>query len=201
MDYYKRNAKTNRLYRIYKSMKQRCYNPRTPNYQIYGKRGIRICNEWLNDYDAFCKWSLAHGYDDSLSIDRIDTNGNYCPENCRWADSFTQMRNTTRNKYLTINGEIKTVSEWCEIYDINQHTYYGRLREGWDPIEALRVPSKGKRNLDFEYNGVTKSIPQWAKEYGMGATTLKYRLFSGWPVEKALNEPVDTNHTKQRRIC
>ena len=200
MDYYQRDSSHNRLYRIYKSMKQRCYNSNASNYKTYGGKGVRVCNEWLNDYDAFCTWALSHGYDDSLSIDRIDTNGNYSPENCRWADVFTQMRNTTRNKYMTIKNETKTVSEWCEIYGINLHTYYGRLREKWDPIDALITPSKGKRNLDFEYNGVTKSIPQWAKEFGMSATTLKYRILSGWPIERALNQPVDTNHTNQRRL-
>ena len=197
MDYYKRDSTVNRLYRIYKSMKQRCYNPRTPNYQIYGGRGIRICNEWLNDYDVFCEWALAHGYDDSLSIDRIDNNGDYEPSNCRWADDYTQRRNQSRNRYITINGEKKTTSEWCDIYGINMHTFYGRIREGWDEMTALVTPSKGKRNLNFEYNGVKKSIPQWAEEYGMGATTLKYRLFAGWSIEDALTIPVDPKHRRK----
>lgn len=200
MDYYKKDSSQNRLYRIYKSMKQRCYNPNASNYKIYGNKGIRICDEWLNDYDSFCEWSLSHGYNDSLSIDRINNDGNYEPSNCRWADRYTQQRNTTRNKYLTINNETKTVTEWCDIFCINLHTYYGRLREGWDEILALKIQSKGKRNLDFEYNGIKKSIPQWAKEFGMNPTTLKYRLFAGWSIEKALNEPVDSDHKKQRRL-
>ena len=187
--YYKRNQ-SNRLYRIYKAMKTRCYNPNAPEYNIYGGKGIAICDQWLEDYDAFCEWSLANGYNDSLSIDRIDNNGNYCPENCRWATAFQQMRNTSRNRFYQIGDEVKTISEWCDIYQINLHTFYGRIREGWTVEDALSIPSKGKRNLDFEYHGITKSIPQWAKEYGMGATTLKYRLFAGWPIEKALNTPV-----------
>ena len=199
IDYYKRNSKINRLYRIYKGMKQRCYNPHMPNYHIYGMRGVRVCDQWLNDYDAFCTWALANGYQDSLSLDRIDNDGNYSPENCRWADRYMQQRNTSRNKFITIGDETKTASEWCNIYNINLHTFYGRLREGWDEVQALQTPSKGKRNLDFEYHGVVKSIPQWAHEYGMGASTLKYRLLAGWPIEKALTVPVDSHHTLQRR--
>jgi len=181
-------------------MKTRCNNQNAQNFSVYGGKGIRVCDEWLNDYDAFCRWALSNGYNDSLSIDRIDNNGNYSPENCRWANRITQQRNTSRNKLININGTIKTASEWCECYGINLHTFYGRLREGWNEIDALSLKSKGKRNLDFEYHGVTKSIPQWAKEYGMRPTTLKYRLLAGWDIDKALNEPVDTCHTKKRRV-
>jgi len=197
MDYYKRNSSENRLYRIYKAMKSRCYNKNAPNFPDYGGKGIYVCDEWLNNYDAFCKWSLENGYNDTLSIDRIDNNGCYSPDNCRWADRFTQQRNTSRNKYIVINGISKTISEWCELYDINLHTFYGRIREGWSELDALTYPSKGKRNLDFEYNGVKKSIPQWAKEYGIGATTLKNRILSGWPIERALTEPIHNNGRKR----
>ena len=140
---------------------------------------------------------LSHGYDDTLTIDRMDNNGDYSPDNCRWVDYITQMRNTTRNKYLTIGEETKTVSEWCERYGINLHTFYGRLREGWDEIEALTKPSKGKRNLDFEFNGIVKSVSQWAKEYGIRPTTLKYRLFAGWPIEDVLKVPVDPKNRRK----
>lgn len=190
MDGYYKRSPDNRLYRIYKGMKTRCYNQNAPEYYIYGGKGIKICDQWMRDYNNFCEWALEHGYNDSLSIDRIDNDSNYCPENCRWATAYQQMRNTSRNRFLKIGDEEKTVSEWCDLYHINLHTFYGRLREGWPVEDALCVPSKGKRNLDFEYQGVTKSIPQWAKEYGMGATTLKYRLFAGWPIDKALTTPV-----------
>lgn len=179
-------------------MKSRCYTPTSSNFIHYGGRGIRMCDEWLSNYDAFCEWSLRNGYNNSLSIDRIDNDGNYEPDNCRWVTRVVQQRNTSRNIFLTMDGETKTYSEWCEQYGINLHTFYGRLREGWDEETALKTPSKGKRNLDFEYNGVTKSIPQWAKEYGMGATTLKYRLFAGWPIEKALTTPVGSYQSQSK---
>ena len=198
MDYYKRNSSSNRLYRIYKAMKSRCYNPNAANYCNYGGRGIHICDEWLKDYDAFCSWALANNYSDQLSIDRIDNNGHYDPSNCRWSNRTEQQNNTSRNIFVTIGNETKTVSEWARVYKISLHTIYGRTREGWPIEKAITTPSKGKRNLDFEYNGVTKSIPQWATEYGLGKSTLKYRLFAGWSIEDALNTPV-RHHSKE--VC
>lgn len=114
-----KNWRERRLYRVLQDMKSRCYNPKNRNYKNYGNKGIRICKEWLNDYLAFEKWALKNGYDENAprgqcTIDRIDNNGNYCPENCRWVDMKTQHRNTTRNIFLTANGETLTLMEWSK---------------------------------------------------------------------------------------
>ena len=85
-----------RLYKIYGAMKQRCYNPNYDKYDYYGGKGIVICDEWLSDYVTFKEWALSNGYKDSLSIDRIDGDGNYDPSNCRWASNQIQHRNTTK---------------------------------------------------------------------------------------------------------
>lgn len=83
-----------RIYRIWKAMKNRCLNPNTPDYKRwYGSNGITVCEEWKNDFSSFYEWSMANGYRDDLSIDRIDPSGNYEPSNCRWADAKTQANN------------------------------------------------------------------------------------------------------------
>ena len=103
-----------KLYKIRTKMIERCTNPNCDRYKDYGGRGIKICDEWLNDYDSFVDWSKMNGYKEGLSIDRIDNNGNYEPSNCRWITRKEQGRNTTRNRFITYNGETKTLSELRE---------------------------------------------------------------------------------------
>lgn len=139
-----------RLYRIWLGMKERCYNKNSLDAKDYGDRGISVCKEWRNDYDVFKKWADTNGYSPSLSIDRIDVNGNYCPENCRWADDFQQARNRRNNAYYEINGELKSLAEWVDIYGANYYRVRGRLRRGWDIVNALTKPKgwrfNGKNN-------------------------------------------------------
>lgn len=89
---------TSRIHRIWSAMKQRCYNPNNEAYKNYGGRGIKVCDEWKNDFTKFCSWALCNGYSDELSIDRIDNDGNYEPNNCRWATREQQNNNTRRQK-------------------------------------------------------------------------------------------------------
>ncbi len=126
----KRYCKTKykRLIRILNHMKQRCYNVKNPNYKHYGARGIKICDEWLNDSRKFYKWAEENGYNDSLTIDRIDVNGNYEPRNCRWTTMKIQENNRTNNRKITLNGETKTVSQWAEEYGITHEGFMWRYR-------------------------------------------------------------------------
>lgn len=101
----RRHYEKPRLYRIWLSMKDRCYNSNNKCFNSYGGRGITVCDEWKNDYIAFYEWAMKNGYADTLSIDRINNDGNYEPENCRWATSAEQSRNTSRNRIYQIDGE------------------------------------------------------------------------------------------------
>ena len=127
-----------RLYHIYRSMKSRCV-PHTSSSKHYGDRGISVCDEWLgeNGFIAFKAWALANGYREDLTIDRIDVNGNYCPENCRWADQKTQQRNRTNNHWITCNGETRILRDWSEIVQIHEAVILKRLKRGWTEEEAL----------------------------------------------------------------
>lgn len=129
-----------RIYRIYYAMKERCYNQNNHKYNIYGNRGITICDEWLNDFQSFYKWSIENGYNENLTIDRIDNNKGYEPSNCRWVSVKVQSRNKSSNKIYEINGVKKTFIEWCEFYNVPRHLPYNRIRKGWNIIEALTTP-------------------------------------------------------------
>lgn len=126
-----------RLYTIWQGMKRRCNNKNEKSYQHYGGRGITVCNEWLHDFIAFKTWSEASGYSDELSIDRIDVNGNYSPENCRWIPFNEQARNRRNTKIITINGVAKTITEWCNESPVTTTTVYQRIRDGWSKEEAI----------------------------------------------------------------
>lgn len=89
----KHHCSRTRLYRIWKAMKTRCYNNKFPGFRYYGLRGIKVCSEWLMDFGSFMAWAMANGYQENLTIDRINTNGDYCPDNCRWATMEEQNKN------------------------------------------------------------------------------------------------------------
>lgn len=136
-----------RLYNIWAGMKARCYNPACKEYPLYGRRGIRMCPEWKESFEEFCKWALPAGYDETAkrgqcTLDRIDVNGNYCPENCRWVDQKTQCNNTRKNRRITCNGETHTISEWSDITGLSQGTICDRLKYGWSIQEVLFRPRR-----------------------------------------------------------
>lgn len=116
-----------RTYRIWKNMKQRCYNPKASRYENYGGRGIKVCDEWLNDFMNFYNWAMANGYRDELSIDRIDVDGNYEPSNCRWVTNKKQQNNKEKNRLVTYKGVTHSVSEWADILGVGWTTLRARL--------------------------------------------------------------------------
>lgn len=115
--------KDNRLYCVWKTMILRCEDEKREKYPAYGGRGIKVCEEW-HDVGTFFQWALENGYKHGLQIDRIDNNGNYCPENCHWVTAKENSRNRRNTKYLTLYGETKSVAEWCETIPISAYTIY-----------------------------------------------------------------------------
>lgn len=129
------------LYNVYRGMLKRCYLPSCASYPRYGGRGITICDEW-NDkrtgFETFRDWALSHGYKEDLSIDRIDTNGNYCPENCRWATPKQQANNRSTTILITYGGITKPLSFWADLTNANSVTLRQRHRKGWSDKEVVR---------------------------------------------------------------
>lgn len=108
--------KGTRLYHCWDGMKQRCYNKNCSNYKRYGGRGIKVCDEWRDNFKPFMEWAINNGYKDDLTIDRIDVNGNYTPANCRWATAKEQVRNRRNNVWITYKGETKLLVDWLKFF-------------------------------------------------------------------------------------
>lgn len=127
-----------RIYTIWQGMKSRCCNVHDVRYYSYGGRGITICEDWKDNFSLFYEWAVNNGYDENLTIDRIDNNKGYFPENCRWTDMKTQSRNRTTNIRITIGKSTKTLMEWCEIFELDYKTIYARYnRNGFISIDDL----------------------------------------------------------------
>lgn len=131
-----------KIYKTWTAMKQRCVNENNKHYKDYGGRGITVCEEWAgeNGFENFYNWSINNGYDEKLTIDRIDNNSGYRPDNCRWTTKRVQANNTRQNHYVTINGETHTLTEWAEIYKMNLETVRNRIKAGWSDVEAITTP-------------------------------------------------------------
>ena len=137
-----------RLYRVWRGVKSRCYNPNSTGYEYYGGRGVTVCDEWLgeNGFENFYKWSYLNGYNENAekyicTLDRIDVNGNYEPSNCRWVSMKEQDNNKRTNKYIEFNGEKKTLSQWCDEFGVNKKMARYRFNHGWGIEDCLLVPS------------------------------------------------------------
>lgn len=130
------------LWLVWVHMRERCRDENHPNYNDYGGRGIEVLEPWLSDRHSFYSWARANGYEKGLHLDRIDNNGNYEPENCRWATLAISMRNTRRAAMIEIDGETKNKVDWMadERVTIGYGTYYKRKIRGWSDREALFTP-------------------------------------------------------------
>lgn len=133
----KHGFSNSRLYHIWANMLQRCNNPNKPDYKYYGGRGITVCDEWKT-FEGFNKWVESTNYSDKLTIDRIDVNKGYSPENCRWVTLKTQFNNRRSNVKITIDGITKTATEWGDITGENSRTITERIRKGFNPEKAIQ---------------------------------------------------------------
>lgn len=136
----KHGMSNTRIYFIWQHMRQRCSNPKSKDYELYGGRGICVCDDWDADFLKFYTWSINNGYTDNLSIDRINVNGNYEPNNCRWANNEIQSNNKRTTRYLIVNGSKKSLNEWSIISGIAPGTIRRRLYKGLDANDAVFLP-------------------------------------------------------------
>lgn len=140
----RKKIKNKRLYSIWIDMRRRCYNSNRNSYKYYGNKGIKVCDEWKNNFMSFYNWAIINGYKDNLTIDRIDVNGNYEPNNCRWATLKEQANNTNGNHYVLYKNKKMTLKQFSENYNINYDLVKNRIRLGWDIEKILNTPIKNK---------------------------------------------------------
>lgn len=140
----KHGASKSKLYFVWSDMKSRCSDTNALPYQDYGGRGIKVCEEWVASFESFQRWALDNGYKQGLTLDRINVNDGYTPENCRWVTMKTQCNNKRNNRFISYKGETHTVSEWSEVTGISKAVLRYRLNAGWSVKDALSVqPIRG----------------------------------------------------------
>lgn len=185
-------AEDHPLYAVWGSMKQRCYDPNLRGFKDYGGRGIRVCDEWRNDFPAFRDWGMREGYRAGLTLEREDVNGNYEPSNCSWVTPKQQQRNKRNNVRLTAFGETKTAVEWVEDARccVDDKRLYWRLSQGWQPERALTEAPEVEQ---YEAFGERKTLKEWAAD---PRCTVTYKVLwqrlnvnKGFTLEAAITQP------------
>lgn len=136
----KHSMSNSELYKVWQGIKIRCYDKNSTYYNNYGGRDIKMCDEWKNDFVPFYNWAINNGYRNSLTIDRINNDGNYEPSNCRWITRREQNNNMRKNIILEYNGKGQTISEWANETGINRTTLYYRIKRGWSAEKAFTTP-------------------------------------------------------------
>lgn len=131
-DKVKHGGRNERLYGIWRGMKQRCYCTTCKDYPRWGGRGISVCPEWKDNYSVFREWAHNNGYAENLTIDRTDPDGNYCPDNCRWITNEDQQRNRKDAIEIEWDGEKMKLSDWCIRYGVKYVTANKAYHNGWD---------------------------------------------------------------------
>lgn len=181
-----------RLFRIWIGIKNRCYNANEPSYKNYGGRGIGVCAAWLTNYEAFRDWAITNGYNENApygecTLDRIDVNGNYSPENCRWVNLKIQANNKTTSHFIDYRGERHTIAEWSTLLGVPKYIIHDGLRAG-KPFDEIVEGHHTTRHL-ITFRGETLPLRTWERRMGLGCKTLYHRIKKGWSIEDALLTP------------
>lgn len=176
-------------------MRSRVSNPNHANYKRYGGRGITCCERWKSSFAHFISDMGLKPFPDA-TLERKDNNGNYCPENCRWASRIDQARNRSSNRVIEFNGESKTLSMWAEQYGLDTRRLWKRLKDGWPMDLALKSPPRKLKKDDqyriIEYLGEAKTLKEWSLQCGISITTMRQRVNRNWSPERIITTPLNT---------
>ena len=192
-----------RLKSIYNGMRLRCYNENNVNYKYYGGKGVTICDEWLLSFENFFDWAINNGYNENLTIDRIDSEKEYSPNNCKWSTKKEQAYNRSMSVKLTLNGKTMYMTEWAEELEIDKKILSWRYNNGWSDEEILSRPRDYKESK-LSLDGKTHSMSEWSRITGIKVATISDRMKKGWSVEDALTKSpndreIKITHNKETR--
>lgn len=198
-----------KFYRTYDNIKTRCYNKNSPKYKSYGARGVIVCDEWLQSREVFIKWCDETCKDITLTIERIDVNGNYEPNNCKWVTMEQQAKNKQNSIKVNYYGTEYCLRELCRKLGYNNNEYkriHARIAyENWDVYKAIETPIKNCDNKtkylkpSYTYKGYTNSLRQICKKFNLYYGTIKYRVMNGEDVITACNKGTDKPYTYAKR--
>lgn len=188
---YKHGLSNTRLHRIWRSIHDRCYNSNNQDYKHYGERGIIMCAEWKDEFMPFYNWAIKNGYKENLTIDRIDVNKGYFPDNCRWVSMVEQNNNRRNNKIMTFNGESLTIAQWSKKTGVKYGDIQNRLRYGYSFEEAINPNFKKIYHYKTKENQELKVL---CDEKGVSYKLVWQRVRLGWDIDKALNTPPRKTH-------
>lgn len=188
---YKHGATKTQLYNVWCNMRARCYDTKNNRYNTYGGNGIKVCDEWLGEhgFENFMKWAYENGYTEEktatghnkLTIDRIDFNGNYEPNNCRWATMQEQQNNRKDNKYITYNGETKTMAQWARKLNVPYYRIQSRMFKGMSFEDAIKDCNyHDKRHTIF---GEKKTLDELSEIIGCSVPVISRSLRKGITLE------------------
>jgi len=175
------------LYHVWLGMKSRCTNPNSPKFQRYGGRGITICKEWASSFKSFYTWAMENGYEKGLSIDRIDNDKGYFPDNCRFATDEQQNQNRCVNRTITYKGKTQCLAAWGREIGIDEITIARRLDKGL-PVQDVLSPKKRTKpcRIMLTYKGKTQTVIDLAKETGLSEKLIYKRISKGYNAERVL---------------
>jgi hypothetical protein len=175
-----------REYSAWRHMKGRCYCTSDKKYPSYGGRGIRVCDEWVNDFSQFYI-DMGDKPEGSLSIERIDNDGNYTPENCCWATARQQANNRRSSRLLTYKGKTKTAEQWSRELGIKSFTLRARLDvAGMSVEQAFETPVITRKRKKYTHNGITDTVTGWSLRLGFGRNTISERMRRGMSFKDAI---------------
>ena len=186
-----------RLKSIYNGMRLRCYNENNVNYKYYGGKGVTICDEWLLSFENFFDWAINNGYNENLTIDRIDSEKEYSPDNCKWSTKKEQAYNRSMSVKLTLNGITMYMTEWAEELNIDKTTLSWRYNQGWSH-EKILTTKTNDREVKITYNNETRTMSEWAVILGIPKSRLSNRKFRGWTDKETIEGKRENSHIRAK---